>query len=86
MVWSPELGLRKVYIHWECVFLSFVFGRVNDLKSVSIIIKEGKKEASQMQIALFTQHLPDSQLTVIHIFMLLPVFHVSKWQFTSPAR
>ena len=37
------MGLGKVYI--ECVFLSFVFGRANDLKSVSIIIKARKKEA-----------------------------------------
>ena len=39
------MGLGKVYIHWECVFLSFVFGRANDLKSVSIIIKARKEEA-----------------------------------------
>lgn len=39
------MGLRKVYIHWEYVSLSFVFGRVNDLKSASIIIKARKKEA-----------------------------------------
>lgn len=39
-----------------------------------------------MQIALFTQYLPDSQLTIIHIFILLPVFRDSKWQFNSLAR
>ena len=39
-----------------------------------------------MQIALLTQYLPDSRLTIIHIFILLPVFRDSKWQFTSLAR
>ena len=39
-----------------------------------------------MQIALLTQYLSDSQLTIVHIFILWPVFRDSKWQFTSLAR
>lgn len=47
VIWDLEKGFEKVCVIWETFnfffFLQFVFDRVNDLKSVSIIMKARKR-------------------------------------------
>lgn len=68
------MGLGKVYVIWESFSLYFVFVMVNDLKSVLIIKKTRKRRPSRMQIA-YSQHLTGLPArTIIHVFIVWPVF------------